>query len=119
MTPPEAFKDKGLEASAIDYTQIVQSRKFQNLLRKKRNFILPLSIFFFVFYFTLPILTAYSTVLNQEAFWNMSWAWIFAFAQFIMTWTLCTLYTKKARSFDAIAETIKKKSRNNRGTIPI
>jgi uncharacterized membrane protein (DUF485 family) len=108
MTPPEALKEKGRETSAIDYTRIVQSRKFQTLLKQKRNFIVPLSIFFFAFYFTLPILTAYSTVLNREAFWHMSWAWIFAFAQFIMTWTLCTLYTRKARSFDAIAEEIKK-----------
>lgn len=107
MTPNEALKEKSGEISAIDYTQVVQSQKFKQLLKSKRNFIVPLTIFFFVFYFTLPILTAYSTVLNQEAFWNMSWAWVFAFAQFIMTWTLCTLYTKKARSFDAMADEIK------------
>lgn len=111
MTPNKAL-EKSRETSAIDYTKVVQSQKFQELLRKKRNFILPLSIFFFVFYFTLPIMTAYSTLLNQEAFLHMSWAWVFAFAQFIMTWTLCTLYTKKAKSFDAIAEEIKKDIRN-------
>lgn len=108
MTPNEAVKEQGRENSAIDFTKVVQSQKFQELLKKKRNFILPLSIFFFVFYFTLPITTAYSTVLNQEAFLHMNWAWVFAFAQFVMTWTLCTLYTKKAKSFDAIAEEIKK-----------
>lgn len=112
MTPNEAVKEKNHEVSAIDYTKVVQSQKFQELLKKKRNFILPLSIFFFVFYFTLPITTAYSTVLNQETFLHMNWAWVFAFAQFIMTWTLCTLYTKKARSFDAMAEEIKKDIRN-------
>ena len=112
MTPTEAVKGKGRRTSTIDYTQAVQSQKFQELLRKKRNFILPLTIFFFVFYFTLPIMTAYSTVLNQEAFLHMNWAWVFAFAQFIMTWTLCTLYTKKARSFDAMAEEIKKDIQN-------
>ncbi|RID82080.1 DUF485 domain-containing protein [Peribacillus asahii] len=106
MAQNGALGKKGKE-STIDYTQIVQSQKFQNLLRQKRNFILPLSIFFFVFYFTLPVLTAYSTVLNQEAFLHMSWAWVFAFAEFVMTWTLCTLYTKKARSFDKIATEIK------------
>ena len=111
MTPTEAV-EKGRGTSAIDYTQVVQSQKFQVLLKKKRNFIVPLTIFFFVFYFTLPIMTAYSTVLNQEAFLHMNWAWIFAFAQFIMTWTLCTLYTKKARSFDAMAEEIKKDIQN-------
>lgn len=107
MTRNEALGREGQETSAIDYTQIVQSQKFKNLLRQKRNFIFPLSIFFFVFYFTLPVLTSYSTVLNQDAFLNMSWAWVFAFTQFIMTWTLCTLYTKKAKSFDKMADQIK------------
>lgn len=106
MAPNKALGKENQE-STVDYTQVVQSQKFQNLLRQKRNFILPLSIFFFVFYFTLPILTAYSTALNQEAFLHMSWAWVFAFAEFVMTWTLCTLYTKKARSFDKLAEEIK------------
>ncbi|MDP9738241.1 UNVERIFIED_ORG: uncharacterized membrane protein (DUF485 family) [Bacillus sp. B2I3] len=98
---------KETEASAsTDYTKIVQSQSFQELLRKKRNFIVPLSIFFMVFYFTLPILTSYSKVLNSFAFGAISWAWIFAFAQFIMTWTLCILYSRKAATFDQLVEKI-------------
>lgn len=108
MTPNEAVKEKGSDISAIDYTKVVQSQKFKELLKKKRAFTVPISIFFLIFYFTLPITTSYSTVLNKESFLHMNWAWLFAFAQFIMVWTLCTLYTKKAKSFDAIAEEIKK-----------
>jgi len=103
---------KETEASAsADYTKIVQSQSFQELLRKKRNFIVPLSIFFMVFYFTLPILTSYSKVLNSIAFGTISWAWIFAFAQFIMTWTLCILYSRKAATFDQLVEKIVKEAK--------
>jgi uncharacterized membrane protein (DUF485 family) len=91
----------------IDYSRIVQSSSFQQLLREKRNFIIPSTIFFLVFYFTLPILTAYTSVLNKTAFGSISWAWVFGFGQFIMTWALCMIYTSRASKFDKTVETIK------------
>ncbi len=97
----------GNHNSALDYTEIVQSTSFQQLLREKRNFIVPWSIFFLVFYFTLPILTAYTSVLKSNAFGSISWGWVFAFAQFIMTWALCMIYTKRAAKFDQSVEEIK------------
>jgi uncharacterized membrane protein (DUF485 family) len=98
--------------ASIDYTKIAKSSRFQQLLRKKRNFILPMSLFYLAFYFTLPILTAYSTVLNNPAFRSISWAWVFAFAQFIMTWTLCILYSKRAAKFDEMVEEIINEANN-------
>ncbi|MBP3039454.1 DUF485 domain-containing protein [Bacillaceae bacterium Marseille-Q3522] len=91
----------------VDYTEIARSQAFRQLLQKKRNFLIPLSLFFLAFYFTLPILTAYTTVLNNPAFAGMTWAWVFAFAQFIMTWTLSILYTRRATLFDQLADAIK------------
>jgi uncharacterized membrane protein (DUF485 family) len=106
----EALSNQNESAASINYSQIAQSSSFQQLLRKKRNFILPFSLFFLAFYFTLPILTAYSDILNTPAFGPISWAWIFAFAQFIMTWTLCIIYTKKSSKFDSIVEEIIKEN---------
>jgi uncharacterized membrane protein (DUF485 family) len=102
-----ALQESIQDPAAIDYSKIVQSSSFQQLLREKRNFIIPFSIFFLVFYFTLPILTAYTKVLNNTAFGSISWAWVFGFAQFIMTWALCMIYTKRASKFDKTVETIK------------
>jgi uncharacterized membrane protein (DUF485 family) len=108
-----AIQKKPLQQSShsqtsLDYSKIVQSSAFQHLMNEKKRFILPLSLFFLAFYFTLPILTSYSTVLNKPAIGSISWAWIFAFAQFIMTWTLCILYSKRAASFDELVEQIKR-----------
>lgn len=102
---------KKTQKNSIDYNKVVHSSSFKELMQKKKKFIIPMSIFFMVFYFALPVLTAYSTVLNQPAFASMSWAWIFAFAQFIMTVTLCMIYTRKAREFDEIVEEISKETR--------
>ncbi|MFE4568547.1 DUF485 domain-containing protein [Paenibacillus chitinolyticus] len=94
-------------AKELNYTEIAQSSQFQALLKHKRQFILPLSLFFFAFYFTLPILTSYTTVLNTPAFGSVSWAWVFAFAQFIMTWVLCILYSRRAAKFDVMVQQIR------------
>lgn len=102
-----AVKEFSAQQQTVDYSQVVQSASFQQLMREKRGFILPFSLFFLAFYFTLPILTSYSTVLNTPAFGSISWAWVFAFAQFIMTWTLCMLYSKRAARFDKMVEKIR------------
>ena len=90
----------------LNYTEIVQSSEFQKLLKEKNGFILPLSLFFFIFYFSLPLMTSYSDMLNAPAFGAVTWAWVFAFAQFVMTWTLCILYSKKAQKFDEKVKSI-------------
>jgi uncharacterized membrane protein (DUF485 family) len=89
-----------------DYSSIVQSSSFQTLISEKKKFIIPVTIFFFCFYFALPILTSYSTILNHKFVGSISWAWVFAFLQFIMTWGLCMLYSKKAAKFDELAEKV-------------
>lgn len=100
----EARKQKA--DSEIDYSAIAKSSSFQALLSEKKKFILPITIFFFCFYFLLPIMTSYSTVLNNKFIGDITWAWVFAFMQFIMTWGLCMLYSKKAARFDELAENV-------------
>jgi len=89
--------------SESDYSSIVQSSSFQSLLSEKKKFIIPVTIFFFCFYFALPVLTSYSTVLNNKFIGSITWAWVFAFLQFVMTWVLCMIYSKKAAKFDELA----------------
>lgn len=90
----------------IDYEKIASSDKFKELMESKKKFIVPVTIFFLVFYFTLPFLTSYSKILNTKAVGEISWAWVFAFSQFIMTWVLCIIYVKKASFFDKLADEI-------------
>lgn len=99
----------------IDYTAVVKSEEFQQLLRKKRKFIVPMTIFFLSFFISLPLLTSYTTVLNTSAFGDVTWAWVYAFLQFVMTWTLCMIYNKKAESFDRLSEKILQSVRKGRG----
>jgi uncharacterized membrane protein (DUF485 family) len=88
------------------YSEIVKTRYFKQLMDEKKRFIIPMTVFFFLFYFSLPVLTAYTNVLNTKALGDITWAWIFAFAQFIMTWALCMIYSKKAKRFDELADQV-------------
>ncbi len=95
------------EKKELNYREIASSPAFQRLLKRKRLFITPIAIFFFVYYFSLPVLTSYFSFLNQPAIGAITWAWLFAITQFIMTWVLCILYSKKAAQFDQDVNALK------------
>lgn len=90
----------------VDYVQVEQSEQFQQFMKERKRFILPYTIFFLVFYFLLPVCTSYTSFLNTPAIGDISWVWIFAFAQFVMTFVLCIIYVKKAGALDKQAEQI-------------
>ncbi|WP_151697928.1 DUF485 domain-containing protein [Weizmannia acidilactici] len=64
-------------------------------MAEKKKFIVPLTAFFLVFYFSLPVLTSYSKVLNRPYAGDITWTWVFAISQIVMTWILCTVYVRK------------------------
>ncbi|WP_068787228.1 DUF485 domain-containing protein [Paenibacillus phocaensis] len=95
-------------AKGRSYTEVWHSAKFKTLISHKKRFIIPSTVFFLLFYFALPIMTSYSEVLNRPAIGPISWAWVFAFAQFVMTWALCILYSRVARRFDRLVDEIRR-----------
>ena len=94
------------EKGKRDYTAIVQTQEFQQLVKEKKRFIVPFTVFFLVFYFALPIMTSYTSVLNHSFYGHITWAWVFAFGQFVMTWALCMIYSKKAAKFDRLSDEV-------------
>ena len=79
-----------------EWVRVERTSAFQELTRKKKAFILPATIFFLVFYFGLPVLAGFTTVLNGYAIGSITWAYVYAFAQFAMTWILMHLYVSRA-----------------------
>lgn len=112
-----AIKSKlAAENQRVNFEEVEKTEKFKYLIRKKKKFIVPLTIFFLVFYFALPIFTSYTNVLNHPAIGDISWVWVFAVAQFLMTWALVMIYMKKAAVFDKIAEEMIKEEIARGGT---
>ena len=101
-----------MQDPVVNYTEVARSGSFQALLAAKRRFILPATLFFLTFYFLLPVLTSYTHILEKPAIGKISWAWIYAAAQFVMTWTMAGLYTRKAAEFDRMADAVNKEAHN-------
>ncbi|WP_119065702.1 DUF485 domain-containing protein [Rubrobacter indicoceani] len=87
-----------------EWVRVERTPAFKQLIASKKAFIIPALIFFLIFYFGLPVLTGFTTILNASAIGPVSWAYVYAFAQFIMTWTLLHLYVSQANKWDVLVD---------------
>jgi uncharacterized membrane protein (DUF485 family) len=84
-----------------DWTKIESDPAFAALKRAKRRFIVPATIFFMLYYLSLPVLVGFFPEIMKRPVWGkVNWAYLFALSQFIMTWVLCWLYMRAARRWD-------------------
>lgn len=90
-----------------EWTRLGRTSAFQELVKSKKAFVVPATIFFMIFYFGLPVLTGFTTVLNAPAIGPISWAYVYAFAQFVMTWTLLHMYINRANRWDELVDRAK------------
>ena len=103
--PHERTADE--EADVVDWEAINATPEFQALLKAKRRFIIPATIFFVVYYFALPYLVGYHTELMQRKVWGeMNWAYLFALSQFFMAWALAAVYVVVAAGWDRKAKAL-------------
>jgi len=91
-----------------DWDQIAVTEKFQQLLREKRRFVIPATVFFIVYYFALPVLVGYFPgLMSKKVLGPLNIAYIFALSQFGMAWTIAWLYVRAAERFDKLAQQLK------------
>jgi uncharacterized membrane protein (DUF485 family) len=91
----------------IDWLAAERSPEFRELIKKKRAFVVPATIFFLVWYFGFVILAGYAPDFMGREFLTdgLTVGYVFALSQFVMTWVLGAWYVRKAdREFDPLAE---------------
>jgi uncharacterized membrane protein (DUF485 family) len=90
-----------------DWDRIAQSADYRTMMTAKRKFVVAATLFFLVYYFTLPVMVGYwPEVMKREVIGVVNVAYLFAFSQFFMTWILAYLYMRIARRFDLMTEKI-------------
>ena len=90
-----------------DWAELERRPEFRELVRAKRAFIVPATIFFVAYYFALPVLVGYwPEAMSTSVIGPINVAYLFALSQFAMAWALMALYLRKARRFDAQAEQV-------------
>lgn len=93
-----------------DWAAIEQDEAFRHLLKKKAAFIVPATIFFVVYYFTLPILVGWFPAMMSRPVWgDVNIAYLFALSQFAMAWILAFLYVAAAAGWDREAAAVLKR----------
>ncbi len=76
-------------------SRAASQRYYQGMVQARRQIIVPLVLLTLVFFFTQQVLTNFTTALDGMAFSGMSWAYIYAFAQFFFVIILTTIYRSR------------------------
>ena len=87
-----------------EWVAVERTSAFQEYSRKRKAFLIPATIFFLLFFMGLPLLAAFTTVLNGKAVGPLTWAYIYGIAQFAMTWILMHVYVSQANKWDDLVE---------------
>jgi uncharacterized membrane protein (DUF485 family) len=78
--------------------------EFRQLLRARRSFTIPSTIFFIAYYLALPLLVGFEPALMSRPVWGpLTLAYAFALSEFAMAWLMLALYLRRARDFDDMA----------------
>jgi uncharacterized membrane protein (DUF485 family) len=95
------------QASDVDWQTIENGSDFRELVREKRNFIIPATIFFLIYYFGFLVLVGYfPSVVEVNVIGNINLAYLIALSEFIMAWIIVYLYVRRAGLFDKLADAI-------------
>lgn len=95
------------DRDAANWNAIAADADFKKLLSAKARFIIPATVFFVVYYFTLPVLVGwYPKLMETRVLGSMNLAYAFALSQFFMAWILAFLYVAAAAGWDKQASAI-------------
>jgi uncharacterized membrane protein (DUF485 family) len=95
------------DVDVADWARVADSAEFKALVRAKRRFIIPATIFFIVYYFALLLLIWRAPeLMSRTVFGVVNIAYLFALSQFFMAWILALLYVRAANRHDRMAREI-------------
>jgi uncharacterized membrane protein (DUF485 family) len=110
MSQPQVHGDGAQGADhhpEINWEAVERSPEFRELVRRKKAFVVPATVFFLAWYFGFIILAGYAPDFMGREFLTdgLTVGYVLALSQFVMTWALGAWYLRKADSeFDPLAE---------------
>jgi uncharacterized membrane protein (DUF485 family) len=103
--PHEQTADE--DRDVVDWERLAATAEFKALLKAKAKFIVPATVFFIVYYFSLPMLVGYAPqLMARKVFGVVNVAYLFALSQFFMAWLLAWAYVRAAGRFDRMARAV-------------
>ena len=99
-----------------EYSGMVETTAFKELVRQKRAFLIPTVVFVVLFFIMLPILSIFTDVLDGKVVGAISWAYLYAFAQFFLAWVVTFVYWRKADRWDELARRAREEASEREGS---
>jgi uncharacterized membrane protein (DUF485 family) len=94
-----------MDRPAYDWESIEHSPEFQELVRKRRSFVVPATIFFLAYYMGFILLCGYAKdFMANSVYEGLTVGYCLALTQFVMVFVLGIMYLRKAdRDYDPLA----------------
>jgi uncharacterized membrane protein (DUF485 family) len=91
-----------------DWERIERSPEFQELVRKRRSFVLPATIFFLAWYMGFILLCGYAPdFMAESVYQGLTVGYCLALTQFVMVFALGIMYLRRAdRDYDPLAQKV-------------
>ena len=92
----------------VDWSGIERSDEFRELVKKRRSFVVPATIFFFTYYMTFIIVAGYAPdFMGKSVYQGLTVGYCYALTQFLMVFVLGLWYLRKAeKEFDPLADAV-------------
>ena len=90
----------------VDWKGIERSPEFRELVKRRRSFVIPATIFFLAYYMTFIIVAGYAPdFMGESVYQGLTVGYCYALTQFLMVFVLGIWYLRKAdREFDPLAD---------------
>jgi len=97
-----------MDGSSYDWESIEHSPEFQELVRKRRSFVVPATIFFMAYYMGFILLCGYAQdFMASSVYEGLTVGYCLALTQFVMVFALGIMYLRRAdRDYDPLAERV-------------
>lgn len=91
-----------------DWERIEHTPEFQELVRKRRSFVVPATIFFLVYYMAFILLAGYAEdFMASSVYEGLTVGYTLALTQFVMVFVLGIMYLRKSdREYDPLARAV-------------
>ena len=92
----------------VDWEAIERSPEFQELVTRRRKFVLPATIFFLAYYMAFILLAGYAEdFMASSVYEGLTVGYCLALTQFVMVFVLGIMYLRKAdRDYDPLAQRV-------------
>jgi uncharacterized membrane protein (DUF485 family) len=105
-----------LTSEQVDWEAVERSEPFQELVRRRRSFVLPGTAFFLLWYLAFIILAGYAPdFMARSVYEGLTVGYVLALTQFVMVWGLGLAYLRRA---DRVFEPLEQKAVEHALSLP-